>query len=67
MSRYKQVPEWWYGIVFVSMFVMGVISIEVWHTDFPVWGFVVSLSIAFAYIIPIGMIQAITNQQIGLK
>ncbi|KAH7922249.1 small oligopeptide transporter [Leucogyrophana mollusca] len=67
MSRYPQVPEWWYMIIFVIMFVIGVISIEVWHTEFPVWAFVLSLLIAFFYVIPIGMIQAITNQQVGLN
>jgi hypothetical protein len=27
------------------MFVIGVISIELWHTEFPVWAFVLSLTI----------------------
>ncbi|KAH9940429.1 OPT oligopeptide transporter [Epithele typhae] len=67
MSQYPQVPEWWYGIIFVTMFVFGVISIELWHTQFPVWAFVLALIISFVYTIPIGMIQAITNQQIGLN
>ncbi|EGO23107.1 hypothetical protein SERLADRAFT_371352 [Serpula lacrymans var. lacrymans S7.9] len=67
MSKYKQVPEWWYMIIFLSMFAIGVISIEEWHTEFPVWAFVLSLIIAFFYVIPIGMIQAITNQQVGLN
>lgn len=67
MSRYKQVPEWWYMIVFLSMFVIGVIAIELWHTEFPVWAFVLALTISFFYVIPIGMIQAITNQQVGLN
>ena len=49
------------------MFVFGIISIEVWPTQFPVWAFVLALIIAFVYVIPIGMIQAITNQQIGLN
>ncbi|KIK91864.1 hypothetical protein PAXRUDRAFT_13554 [Paxillus rubicundulus Ve08.2h10] len=67
MSKYKQVPEWWYAIIFVTMFVFGIILIEVWHTEFPVWAFVLSLMIAFFYVVPIGMIQAITNQQVGLN
>jgi OPT family small oligopeptide transporter len=67
MSKYRQVPEWWYMSIFVVMFIFGIICIEVWPTDFPVWGFVLALIIAFLYIIPIGMIQAITNQQIGLN
>ncbi|KAG2365998.1 OPT oligopeptide transporter [Suillus spraguei] len=67
MSKYRQVPEWWYMIVFLSMFVIGVISIELWHTEFPVWAFVLALSISFFYVVPIGMIQAITNQPVGLN
>ena len=49
------------------MFVFGIVSIEVWHTQLPVWAFIISLLIAFVYVIPIGMIQAITNQQVGLN
>ena len=67
MSKYRPVPEWWYMCVFVVMFVFGIVCIEVWPTDFPVWGFVLALVIAYFYIIPIGMIQAITNQQVGLN
>ncbi|KAL9715658.1 hypothetical protein Ac2012v2_000101 [Leucoagaricus gongylophorus] len=67
MARYPQVPEWWYLIVFASMFALGIISIEVWPTQMPVWAFILALVISFAYVIPIGMIQAITNQQVGLN
>ncbi|CAA7266324.1 unnamed protein product [Cyclocybe aegerita] len=76
MSKYLQVPEWWYLTIFLSMFTIGIISIEVWPTEMPVWAFVLALLIvilsdqeraAFTYVIPIGMIQAITNQQVGLN
>ncbi|KDQ52957.1 hypothetical protein JAAARDRAFT_61547 [Jaapia argillacea MUCL 33604] len=67
MARYPQVPEWWYLCIFLVMFVLGIISIEVWPTEMPVWAFVLALVIAFTYVIPIGMVQAITNQQVGLN
>ena len=67
MSRYKQVPEWWYAIIFVTMFAAGLVCILVWDTKFPVPWFILALVIAFFYVIPIGMIQAITNQQVGLN
>jgi OPT family small oligopeptide transporter len=67
MSRYPQVPEWWYMSLFALMFALGVLSIELWPTEMPVWAFVIALLIAFTYVIPCGMIQAITNQQIGLN
>ena len=67
MSQYPQVPEWWYLCIFVTMFVFGVVSIEIYPTQMPVWAFVLALSVAFVYTIPIGIIQAVTNQQIGLN
>ena len=67
MARYRQVPEWWYALVFLAMFAAGIICIEVWDTKFPVQWFILALVIAFFYVIPIGMIQAITNQQVGLN
>ncbi|KAJ7691331.1 OPT oligopeptide transporter, partial [Mycena rosella] len=67
MSVYPQVPEWWYLILFLSMFALGIISIEVWPTQMPVWAFVLALVISFTYVIPVGMIQAITNQQVALN
>ncbi|KAF8841357.1 small oligopeptide transporter [Paxillus ammoniavirescens] len=67
MSQYPQVPEWWYLALFGAMFAFGVISIELWPTHMPVWAFVIALVIAFTYVIPCGMIQAITNQQVGLN
>ncbi|PSR82950.1 hypothetical protein PHLCEN_2v5920 [Hermanssonia centrifuga] len=67
MSQYPQVPEWWYICIFAIMFVFGVVSIEIYPTEMPVWAFCLALAIAFVYTIPIGIIQAVTNQQIGLN
>lgn len=66
MAKYPQVPEWWYMALFVIMFIFGVVCIKIWPTDLSVWGFMLALVIAFIFIIPIGMIQAITNHQISL-
>ncbi|KAG1852663.1 OPT oligopeptide transporter protein-domain-containing protein [Suillus subluteus] len=43
MSRYPQVPEWWYLSLFALMF-----------------------ALAFTYVIPCGMIQAITNHKLAM-
>ncbi|KAI0271699.1 OPT oligopeptide transporter [Gloeopeniophorella convolvens] len=67
MSRYPQVPEWWYISILLVVFAMSAVTIEVWPTEMPIWGLVLALAIAAFYIVPAGMIQAITNQQIGLN
>lgn len=46
---------------------MSAVTIEVWPTGVPIWGLLLAISIAAFYIVPAGMIQAITNQQIGLN
>ncbi|KAK0474626.1 OPT oligopeptide transporter protein-domain-containing protein [Armillaria novae-zelandiae] len=61
------VPEWRYSIILLAVFAFGVISIKVWNIKFPVQYFILALVISFVYVIPIGMIQAITNQQVGLN
>ena len=66
MSRYKEVPDWWYGMIFLSMFAMGIVSIKVWPSELPIWAFVVTLLIAGIYIVPIGMILAITKYGLSL-
>ncbi|KAL5513009.1 hypothetical protein ACEPAH_3407 [Sanghuangporus vaninii] len=67
MSVYQQVPDYWYLVIFLMMFTFGIISIEVWPTQMPVWALCLALFIAFVYVIPVGIIQAITNQQIALN
>ena len=48
MSKYPQVPEWWYGIIFLTMFVFGIVVVEVWHTGMPVYAFVIALLICMS-------------------
>ncbi|KAH8101387.1 OPT oligopeptide transporter, partial [Cristinia sonorae] len=67
MAHYPQVPDWWYLCIFLSMFTFGVIAIELNDTEMPVWAFALALAVAFFYTIPIGIIQAVTNQQVGLN
>ena len=37
----------------VTMFVFGVVVIEVWETDLPVWGFVLALLICAFCLVPL--------------
>jgi OPT oligopeptide transporter protein len=51
----------------VVVFPISAVMIEVWPTEVPIWGLLAALSISAFYIVPAGMIQAITNQEIGLN
>ncbi|EJC97675.1 OPT oligopeptide transporter [Fomitiporia mediterranea MF3/22] len=67
MSVYPEVPMLWYLGVLVIAFVMGVITIEVFDTKMPVWALVFALGIALIFLLPVGMIQAITNQTVAMQ
>ncbi|KAL0573516.1 hypothetical protein V5O48_008437, partial [Marasmius crinis-equi] len=67
MSQYLQVPDWWYYITFVIPFALGVISIEIWPTNMPVWALILAMTISLFYVVPIGTIEAITNQRVALN
>lgn len=67
MLKYKDVPEWWYGILFVIMLILSFITVLAYPTEFTWWAFVISIAFATVMSLPIGIIQAITNLQIGLN
>lgn len=67
MLKYREAPDWWYAALFAIIFALGIVTCVVWQTHLPWWAFVVSQIIAIAFVVPVGMIQAVTNIQIGLN
>lgn len=67
MNKYKEVPNWWYAAVFLISVALAIVTIEVWPTQLPVWALFLALAISALYILPIGIIYAITNQEVGLN
>ncbi|KAF2395795.1 small oligopeptide transporter [Trichodelitschia bisporula] len=67
MMAYKGVPQWWFMAMFAVMIGLGFASVLAWDTKLPWWGFVLAVFISAAWMVPIGMIMAITNVAIGLN
>ncbi|KAK4167580.1 putative sexual differentiation process protein [Cladorrhinum sp. PSN259] len=67
MRRYKEAPTWWYMSLFVFMLAMGFVTILAWPTNMTWWAFLLAVLISFVFALPIGIIQAVTNNQIGLN
>jgi OPT family oligopeptide transporter len=64
IHKYPEVPRWWFIVMGVLSFVLGIISIEILHIDLTVWMFILSMILAIIFIIPFGILQAITNQSV---
>ncbi|KAK9345357.1 OPT oligopeptide transporter protein-domain-containing protein [Lipomyces starkeyi] len=67
MSKYKEVPDWWYLCVVLLSFVLGIISIEIYPTNVGVWGFVIIIALNAVFLIPLMLIYATTGFNLGLN
>lgn len=67
MKKYRDAEDWWYGALFVVMIGLSFVVVCAWPTGFPAWAYVVCMVIPLVWTIPIGIIQAITNIQLGLN
>ncbi|KAG2315256.1 hypothetical protein Bca52824_018378 [Brassica carinata] len=67
MQRYKQVPEWWFYVLLVGSVALSLLMSFVWKesVQLPWWGMLFAFAMAFIVTLPIGVIQATTNQQPG--
>ncbi|KAM9938295.1 hypothetical protein OXX80_002198 [Metschnikowia pulcherrima] len=66
-ANYKNIPEWWYAIVFLASFALSIVTIRCWNTEMPVWSLIVALLIALVFLLPVGIIYAKTNIAVGLN
>ncbi|RDW75767.1 putative small oligopeptide opt family protein [Coleophoma crateriformis] len=67
MKKYDDAPSWWFGSLFVVMLALSFVTVLVWPTFLEWWPMIIAMLIALAFLVPLGMIQGITNLQIGLN
>ncbi|ORY55280.1 OPT family small oligopeptide transporter [Pseudomassariella vexata] len=67
MKKYRDAEDWWYLALFVVMVGLSFVVCCAWPTGFPAWAYVVCMILPLIWTIPIGIIQAITNIQLGLN
>ncbi|ODQ79362.1 hypothetical protein BABINDRAFT_161768 [Babjeviella inositovora NRRL Y-12698] len=67
MGRYKEVPDWWFLIILVISIVLGILCVELYPTNTPVWGIFFTIGINFVFLIPLTTIMSITGYQFGLN
>ncbi|GAN10110.1 oligopeptide transporter 7 [Mucor ambiguus] len=68
MRAYPEVPLWWYLAIFFGSFAASFGVIYGWpEIKLPWWGLILAIAIPVIFTLPIGIIQAVTNQQPGLN
>ncbi|KAI8370873.1 OPT family small oligopeptide transporter [Choanephora cucurbitarum] len=62
MDHYKEVPDLWYAILFVIALALSFVTIILWPSNMPWWTLIIAVILALAWLLPIGIITAITSQ-----
>ncbi|XP_019053040.1 PREDICTED: oligopeptide transporter 4-like isoform X2 [Nelumbo nucifera] len=69
MSKYKNIPEWWFHLLLVVTvavsFVLCIFLKD--QVQMPWWGLLFAAALAFIFTLPISVITATTNQTPGLN
>jgi len=60
-----EVPDLWYWTLFVVMIVLSIFVCEAWETRLPSWGFLLTKLIPFVFMLPVGIVRAMTSVTIG--
>ncbi|KAM7523087.1 hypothetical protein LguiA_012989 [Lonicera macranthoides] len=65
MKSYKEVPQWWFHMLLLGSIALSLLMSFVWKEDVQLqwWGMLFAFSLAWLFTLPIGIIQATTNQQ----
>ncbi|KAG9062071.1 hypothetical protein KI688_006793 [Linnemannia hyalina] len=66
MQAYPEVPDWWYGALFVGMTAFSIFTCQ-YYKYMPWWAVLLAILLAVIFALPVGLIQALTNQQPGLN
>ncbi|KAI8050609.1 oligopeptide transporter 6-like protein [Syncephalis plumigaleata] len=64
---YYGVPQWWYLLSLTTSIGLSIFVCEYYGTDLPWWGLLLAVGLAALFLLPIGIITAISNQTPGLN
>ena len=67
MQIYPEVSQLWYLVVGLVSLIFTLVAIEIHPTQLPIWAALIAVALAAILVIPLAMIQAVTNQTIPLQ
>ena len=67
MSVYPEVPEWWYMLLLFAAIGLGLIAILNYPTHTTVGALFMGIALAVVFLVPVGVIYAVTNTPITIN
>ncbi|XP_065862709.1 oligopeptide transporter 1-like [Euphorbia lathyris] len=67
--NYEEVPQWWFIAVLIVSIALALFAVEGFNKQLqlPWWWLLIACALAWFFTLPIGVIQATTNMQMGLN
>ncbi|KIM98283.1 hypothetical protein OIDMADRAFT_43346 [Oidiodendron maius Zn] len=66
MSKYKEVPDWWFLLILVGSIVLSIIFLEIFPIDTPVWLTFLIIGINLIFAVPLSFLTATTGTNLSL-
>ncbi|RDW82268.1 OPT-domain-containing protein [Coleophoma cylindrospora] len=66
MSKYKEVPDWWFLLILLAAIVVSIVFLEVYPLDTPVWLTFLMIGINLVFAVPLSFLSATTGTNLGL-
>ncbi|KAI8867906.1 oligopeptide transporter [Ramicandelaber brevisporus] len=67
MCAYPEVPVWWYAAMYAVFAGLGIACGEAFGLQVKWYAFLLAMALPLVFLIPIGMVAAVTNQPPGLN
>ncbi|CAO3645188.1 unnamed protein product [Cunninghamella blakesleeana] len=67
MSAYKEVPNWWYYLLFLFGIILNIIVAYVNESQLPWWGVIIAITVSLTLSLPLNLIEAVTGRGFGLN
>jgi len=63
MKKYVDTPDWWYYTLFIVLFALSLVTVLYWDTHLTWWAMIIAMLLSLVFLVPIGMVQAVSNTQ----
>ncbi|CAK7896647.1 oligopeptide transporter 2 [[Candida] anglica] len=67
MSRYNEVPDWYFLVVLILSVVLAIVCFVIYPTGTPVWSIFFAIGISLIFLIPITILASTTTFSFGLN
>jgi OPT family small oligopeptide transporter len=66
MSKYKEVPDWWFLVILLGAIIVSIVFVEIFPVHTPVWLVFLLIGVNLVFAVPLSFLSATTGTNLGL-